>query len=220
MGGARGWPVIRARDLAKVRDTTPVLVDVTFDVAPGEGLAIAGAEDAGRSTLLRILATLERPTSGSVQIDGVDAAAHVFEVRRRIGYPDRGCVTGAGLRVAEHLDLIVRTRTPRERQPAARVRECLERVGLSGMASVDSLGLEHRAVLALAATLIGRPDVLLLDEPLAGIGAPARKAVISWMSEMRLAGCALVVASREDDVHALCQRTIRLESGRMVACAG
>jgi ABC-2 type transport system ATP-binding protein len=98
--------MISIHGLSKMHDKTSVLSDIDLTVARGKVFGLAGTNGSGRTTLLEILATLRKPTAGSVEIDGINAIQSPFEVRSRIGYvPDRHDFHAA-LTVREFLDFL------------------------------------------------------------------------------------------------------------------
>jgi len=191
-----------------------VINDVTFHVSSGECVRPLGAGQSGRTTLLQIIATLVRPTSGSLSIDGVDAARNPVAARRKVVYVSPEALAGSRLRVDEYLRFVARTRgTSSDR----RVTEACEQCGLAPSAAVDRLTSDGRATLAVAAALVAAPDVMLLDDALAAIAEPERRERIADMiRQARAAGTTMIVASNgTDELSAMSSRIVTLGRGQL-----
>jgi Cu-processing system ATP-binding protein len=194
------------------------LDSVSLQVDRGEVLALVGHNGAGKSTMMKLILGLIRPTAGTVRTLGEDPAGHSGgEVRRRIGFlPESVSFTGA---MTGHE--IVRFYLKLRGEPARAALPLLERVGLAQAAdrrvSTYSKGMRQR--LGLAQALIGEPQLMLLDEPTTGLDPTLRQTFYATVEELRRAGCAILLSS-----HALAEleqrvdRVAILEGGRLAAC--
>jgi len=208
--------MIAIRGVTKVYGKTPALTGVDLEIGRGECLAIAGSRGSGRTTLLRIMATLVRPTSGRVAIDGIDIASDVFRVRPLVAYAGRDPIDGNRLRVDEYLRFVATAR----KQPASSVEPIAALVGLDVRAPIAALAADVQSRLALAAALIAAPAVLLLDEPLGVLESAARAGFLQWLADARRRGATIVMsASAGDDVSEVCPRVVRLDAGRVIEIA-
>ena len=208
-------PAVEARDLYKSYGRRAVLRGVDLCVPPGRTLAIVGPNGAGKSTLLRVLATLARPSAGTVRICGLDAAGGAGAARRRLGVVLGATFLYDELTGAENLAHYARLYDVPD--AAARGARLAELLGLGGRLD-ERVGSYSRGMaqrLSIARALLHRPDVLLLDEPDAGLdpaatadlsrllridGAPAR-AIVLTCHDLRLAlemadDVAILVAGR------------------------
>ena len=210
--------MISARTIAKRDGPAAVLADVSFDVAPGECVAITGPAGSGRTTLLHIVATLVQPTSGTLTIGGIDTSTHLHDARRRIAYADDVCAAGSGLRVAEYLRWILHTRGDGASiEHTRRVRDALAAGAIDSARPVDSLESAQRLLVSVAAALMVRPDVLVVDGR-ACASTPARSFFLDCVSDALVRRAALVVLA--DDVTALDglrARELRVEGGRLAS---
>lgn len=184
-----GTPLaLRVERLVKAYDARPALRAISFSVPVGATLAVFGPNGAGKSTLLRTLATLTRPTSGSITVCGFDAVREAHEVRLRAGYAGHQPHTYEDLTARENLRFVARMYGLRD--AAARAEALLERVGLSGKAGerarTFSRGQAQR--LALARALAHDPDILLLDEPDTGLDEDALDLLEQIITERRARG--------------------------------
>jgi len=210
--------MISVRGLDKTYDQSHVLAGVTLDVARGECLGVEGPAGGGKTTLLRILATLVPPTSGVIIVDGLDTVAYLFEIRRRIAFTSAACVPNDRLRVEEYARFIAGTRTGRRKAaPASEIQKALRRAGLAPDARMESLEPGDQMALALTAALVSRPAVLLIDQPFQPLDSARRALFVEWLGEARTSGTTLVMATGDDeDARALCQRVLRFDAGRIV----
>jgi phospholipid/cholesterol/gamma-HCH transport system ATP-binding protein len=169
-------PIISVRDLRVSFADREVLHGLTFDVRKGETLVVIGGSGSGKSTMLRTLVGLERPSSGQVRINGVDlATARTRErdaIRKRIGLAFQGGALIGSLSVGDNIALPLLEHTSLERSTIdVMVRIKLEQVGLSGFERYSpsqlSGGMRKRAAFARAMAL--DPEILFFDEPSAGL---------------------------------------------------
>jgi len=193
-----------------------VLREVELALAPGEGLGLVGPNGSGKSTCLRILAGVERASRGTVRIFG--EAVSTRAARARVGYVPDGFPFPLELGPRAVLDLLgsLHGKPRRERRSAAEA--LLERVGLAREARTPlarfSLGMQRR--FALCQALAFRPDLLLLDEPTAGLDAPGYVVLDELLGEARARGATLVLATHVvTDLQDLCERAVVLVDGRM-----
>ncbi len=187
--------MIAASGLRKSYGATLILEDISLTLGPGQCLALLGPNGAGKTTLLRILATLLRPTSGTLTIEGVDALRNPEGARAAIGMVGHGSYLYPDLTALENLRFWTVMGGGDAGQ--GRLVTALQQVELEGAAHdrvrTFSAGMKRR--LALARVLLGRARLLLLDEPFTELDQRGRK----WLSEFLLAfkagGGGVVVAT-------------------------
>jgi len=175
-GSIASGPIISATDLRVSYGGREVLHGLTFDVRRGETLVIIGGSGSGKSTMLRTLVGLEKPSSGQVRIAGVDitktGAREMDAIRKRIGLAFQGGALIGSLSVGANIALPLLEHTALERSTIeVMVRIKLEQVGLSGFENYSpsqlSGGMKKRAAFARAMAL--DPELLFFDEPSAGL---------------------------------------------------
>jgi energy-coupling factor transport system ATP-binding protein len=193
-------------------DGTLGLDGVSLTVAAGEAVAVTGPTGSGKSTLIRHLNGLLRPTAGRVLLDGADVRdRRVAELARRVGVafqePDRQLFCRS-----------VRAEVAFGAHDAAAVDEALAAVGLLDAAGRHpyDLGYSRRKLVAIAAVLAMRTPVVVLDEPTTGQDPPGVERLVGLAGTLREAGRTLVLVSHNRDfVRATCDRAVRLVGGRM-----
>ena len=207
--------VVAAENVYRTFAWTPVLRDISCTVGVGQALAIFGPNGAGKTTLLRILATLLRPSSGSLRL--FELPAHDPRVRRRIGFLGHDSFLYPDLTPVENLRFYARAY--RLDDASARIHAMLDYVGLQDWATTPirslSRGMEQR--LALARTLLHEPDLLLLDEPYTGLDHEAVQLLHTTLLRAKQAGKTIVFSSHDFERGlALCSRALILSRGRIV----
>jgi len=153
------------RDLRRDYNQRPVLRDVTLELEEGRTLVVIGPNGAGKSTLLRILATLLRPTAGSLEVLGAEIPRQAWKARGRIGYLGHAPLLYRELTVAENLEFNARLHGVAD--AGARIAALLDRAGIGRRATEKvrnlSAGTLQRASICRA--LVHSPQLLILDEP-------------------------------------------------------
>ncbi|HEX2680123.1 MAG TPA: ATP-binding cassette domain-containing protein, partial [Candidatus Dormibacteraeota bacterium] len=162
---------IRMEDLSRSFGKTMALAGVDLEVPKGIVYGLLGPNGAGKTTMVRILATLLRPDAGRAWVAGHDLAREGDTVRRMIGLTGQYAALDDALTATENLVLIGRLLGLRGREAKTRAAELLEIVGLTEAAgrSVRTYSGGMRRRVDLAASLVGRPSVLFLDEPTTGL---------------------------------------------------
>jgi len=170
--------MLEVRKLAFTYRQRPVFRDVSFVVSPGETVSVVGANGVGKSTLLKVLATLAVPDSGQVLVDGQDALAHPLRYRRSVGYLPESPALYDEMTVREYLEYRAVLKGEPSRRIRRRVSEAVEMCQVADVLKSPirllSMGLRKRV--ALADALLLRPRVLLLDDFLAGLDRRMREA--------------------------------------------
>ncbi|MDQ1537349.1 MAG: oleandomycin transport system ATP-binding protein, partial [Actinomycetota bacterium] len=167
---------IQAEGLVKRYGKTIALAGVDLAAREGTVLGVLGPNGAGKTTAVRILATLLRPDAGRATVGGLDVAAEPGRVRRRIGLTGQYASVDQDLTGSENLVLIGRLLDIRKAEATARANQLLERFELTDAArrTVKTYSGGMRRRLDLAASLVGHPEVIFLDEPTTGLD-PAKR---------------------------------------------
>jgi ABC-type Mn2+/Zn2+ transport system ATPase subunit len=200
----------------------PILTDVYLRLEQGQFVVLSGANGTGKSTLLKILLGLLRPEGGTVRVLGGSPADPA--VRRQVGYAPQGLRMATSLPVSV-TEVVSAGLTPSkgllhrlDRKDWTRVTEAIEAVGLGDL-SAECLfelsgGQQQRAILARA--LVGRPKLLLLDEPTTGIDQGLRPALVRELRSRADSGATVVAVSHDpDEFHEACEGILLIADGRI-----
>jgi len=216
-------PVIAARDLAVDLGGSRILRDISLEVHRGEFVALLGANGSGKSTLVRTLIGVLPPAAGTVHLLGADITRRAGVPWQRIGYvPQRSTATaGVPATVVEVVrsGLLAAGRLRPPRDADARVRRALERVDLAdrGHRAVAELSGGQQQRVLIARALARDPEVLLLDEPLAGVDAANQASFARTMAGLREDGVTVLVVLHETGPLApLITRALVLRHGSIV----
>jgi len=198
-----------------VRDAVQGL---TLTIKRGEVLALIGPNGAGKSTTLRILATLQCPDRGKVLWDGADAWPARYEIRQRIGFLGDGTALYPGMTAAGYLQFFAECYGQPDKAARERVAELLQIFDLSSKsdARIAEMSKGMRQRLAIARTLVHRPELLLLDEPADGLDPLARRQLREVLRQVAGEGVGIVISShilRELD--GFCDAVAVIQKGKL-----
>jgi putative ABC transport system ATP-binding protein len=202
----------------------PALQGVSFTVDAGELVAIVGPSGSGKSTLLHLMGTLERPSSGRVSITGLDVAEmtdrELAAVRAtRIGFVFQQFFLAEHSTTLENVadGLLYAGAAVGERRE--RAAEALTRVGLGERLSSRPTQLSggERQRVAIARALVGRPAIMLADEPTGNLDSATGQAIMALIDELNAEGATIVVITHEHEIAARFPRQISLLDGRVVS---
>jgi ABC-2 type transport system ATP-binding protein len=212
---------VRVRGLAKqYRDGTEANRGIDLDVRRGEIISILGPNGAGKTTFLRQITTELRPTSGSVQIFGIDAVAFPQRVKRAMGITPQEAGVFETLSVRDHLELFARLKGLAKKEARSSTTEIIHELDLDKETNkrVGELsgGLRRRILIGLA--LLGSPPLLVLDEPTTGLDPVSRRAVWGVIRRAVIKGATVVLSTHYiEEAERLSDRIGIISAGRMIA---
>lgn len=206
---------IELRGLTKHYGSRRGLAGLSLTVRSGEVLGYLGPNGAGKTTTIRLLLDLIRPTSGTLRVLGLDPRADSAELHRRIGYLAGDFVVDGRQSVAECLRFLGNLRGG---VPAARVEELAGFLGLDLAAKIKSLSKGNRQKIGLVQAFMHQPELLILDEPTAGLDPLVQQTFLDMIRQARGDGQTVFMSSHIiSEVQAVADRVAIIRDGELVA---
>jgi ABC-2 type transport system ATP-binding protein len=208
---------IQVKGLQKSYKQLQVLKGVDFEVAKGSIFALLGSNGAGKTTIIKILTTLLKQDRGTVTVNGFDVAAKPDDVRQSISLTGQFAAVDEVLTGRENLIMIARLRHLKNPRPVAE--DLLNRFGLAEAAdrrvATYSGGMRRR--LDIAMSLVGKPQVIFLDEPTTGLDPEARLEVWKTVKELAANGTTVFLTTQQlEEAEQLADRIAILHEGRII----
>jgi ABC-2 type transport system ATP-binding protein len=211
---------VEARGLVKSYQQVRVLSGLDLEVAQGTVFALLGRNGAGKTTTIRILSTLSRPDSGWARVAGFDVVRERHAVRRSISLTGQYAALDEALTGEENLRMMGRLSGLSRSASRTRAAELLERFTLTdaGRRRVSAYSGGMRRRLDLAASLVGRPSVIFLDEPTTGLDLPSRQTMWEVVADLASSGVTIFLTTQYlEEADRLAHRIAVLDRGRLIA---
>jgi len=210
--------IIEVSSVSKRFDDRIAVDTLSLDVPPGICFGLLGPNGAGKTTTLRMIYGVTRPDSGTIQVFGLDISRNPRAVRARLGVTLQQNVLIEALTPEENLRVFGRYRLLREPELSRRIGEVIEFLELGSHARVPvrqlSGGFQRR--LAIALSLMNRPELLILDEPTTGLDPAVRLALWSRIRELRASGTTVLLTTHYmDEAQRLCDRVAIVSAGKV-----
>ncbi len=211
--------VIETKDLTKVYDGTSVVDHLNLRVAKNEIFGLLGPNGAGKTTTILMLMGMTEPSSGTVHVAGFNPVREPLKVKRIMGYMPEKVGFYENLTPRENLKFIARLNNIGEAESDKRIEELLKSVGLADSADLKvskfSRGMKQR--LGIADTLIKKPELVILDEPTAGLDPEGINHVVKLIASLPQAGTTVVMCShRLHEVQKICNSIGIMSKGKMI----
>jgi beta-exotoxin I transport system ATP-binding protein len=207
--------VVTARDLTKSYGRRRGVIELTFDVEPGEVFGFLGPNGAGKTTTIRTMLDLISPTSGRIEVFGLDSRRESVQIHRRIGYLPGELALYDRMTGSEYLGHFAALRGGVDE---AFVRELVERLDLDPSIRIRSLSHGNRQKVGLVQAFMHRPELLVLDEPTQGLDPLVQQTFYEMVTEVRAEGRSVFLSSHVmPEVERLCDRVAIIREGRLAA---
>jgi len=212
-------PVVRVEHLTKFYGARRAVDDVSFDMQPGEVMGLLGPNGSGKSTILRILTGYLQPTSGRAQVCGFDVVTQSLQARRCVGYVPEDVPLYAHMRVHEFLTFMGRLRGLEGAALTRAIDDLVERLSFGRYRDqlIGKLSRGYRQRVAIAQALLGRPKLLILDEPTNGLDPrqiiEVRELIVALASDLAV----LVTSHILVEIERIAHRVAILLDGRLLA---
>src|SRR5436309_2876307 len=195
-------PQISVERLTKHYGTLVALDNVSLDIGSGEIFGLLGPNGAGKSTLLKTLVGILRPTSGTIRIDEIDIVVEPEKAKRMIGYLPENPSLYTGLTTLEFLQFVGKIRGVDDELLELEISESLKSFGLEEKRNslLGSLSKGMKQKVALIATSLHNPEVLVLDEPLTALDPKTRVSVKDWIGARTKRGVTTILSTHDLDV--------------------
>jgi ABC-2 type transport system ATP-binding protein len=211
--------MIKVEGLTKRYARTVAVDNISFNVQKGSIVGFLGPNGAGKTTTMRVLTCFLPPTLGSAEVAGFDILKHPLEVKKRIGYLPEAPPLYPEMEVVEYLDFIARLKGIPKRERRQRVGEVSERCAIGDVRTklISKLSKGYRQRVGLAQAIIHNPDVLVLDEPTAGLDP--KQIIETRQLIKKLAGDHTIILSTHilSEVEQTCEHVIIISNGKLVA---
>jgi ABC-2 type transport system ATP-binding protein len=212
-------PAIFATGLSKHFGDFVAVDRIDFEIRRGEIFGFLGPNGSGKTTTIRMMLGLMKPTAGRVEVLGMDVSRHPEKIRPRLGYMSQRFSLYNDLTVMENLRFYGRSYGLTNHEMQKRIPDALRLASLEGIEHVRTRDLSGgwRQRLALSATILHRPDLLFLDEPTAGVDPVSRRAFWSLLYALSANGITVFVTTHYMDEAERCHRLAFIQRGRLIA---
>jgi len=211
--------VIEAKDLVKRYGPHTAVDHVSFKINQGEIVGFLGPNGAGKSTTMNILTGYLSSTEGTVTVDGMNILEQPLEVKKRIGYLPENPPLYPEMTVKEYLVFAGEIKKVPKEELNGRIEEVMQTVGISDVAGrlVKNLSKGYKQRVGLAQAMIGKPDILILDEPTAGLDPKQILEIRHLIKELGKEHTVILSSHILPEVSAVCKRVLIMNEGKIVA---
>ena len=211
--------MIEVQNLTKRYGQHVALDGVSFSVGRGEVVGFLGPNGAGKSTMMRILTTFIAATSGTVRVGGDCVFEQPMRVRKRLGYMPENNPLPLDLRVADYLKFRAQLKRLANGDSANRIAGVMEQCGVADVAGrfIGQLSRGYRQRVGMADALLGKPELIVLDEPTAGLDPNQVRSVRKLVRDLAGGHTVLISSHILSEIEMTCDRVVILHEGRLLA---
>ncbi len=210
--------MIEIKNLTKKFGDNVVLDEISFSVSKGEVLGFLGPNGAGKTTTMKIITSFWSPTSGLVEVGGLDVAKNSLAIRKKIGYLPETVPLYDDMKVIEYLKFIAQIREVPKENIKNRIKEVAEQCGLTQVLNkpIDELSKGYRQRVGLAQAIMHQPDILILDEPTTGLDPNQIVEIRDLIKQIGKEKTVIFSTHILSEVSATCDRVIIINKGKIV----
>ncbi|RPH95440.1 ATP-binding cassette domain-containing protein [candidate division KSB1 bacterium] len=211
--------MIQLSEVTKSYSGVKAVDTVTLSIPSGQILGFLGPNGAGKTTTMRMITCYMPPTSGKITVDGLDTLDQSLEVRRKIGYLPEMAPVYQDINVVDYLNYVCDLRKIDKDKRPKRIKEIVGRCGLEDVLSKDvgQLSKGYRQRVGLAQAMMHDPDILVLDEPTAGLDPNQIAEIRMLIKELGREKTVILSTHILSEVQATCSRIVIINQGRIVA---
>ena len=211
--------MIEVQNLTKRYGQHVALDAVSFSVGHGEVVGFLGPNGAGKSTMMRILTTFMAATSGSARVGGDCVFENSMRVRKRLGYMPENNPLPSDLRVGDYLKFRAQLKRLANGDSAKRIAGVMEQCGIADVAGrfIGQLSRGYRQRVGMADALLAKPELIVLDEPTAGLDANQVRSVRKLVRDLAGGHTVLISSHILSEIEMTCDRVVILHEGRLLA---
>ena len=211
--------MIECKNLSKRFNQFVAVDDLSFVANKGEVLGFLGPNGAGKSTTMKMITGFLQPTSGSVNVCGIDLFENPIAVKQKIGYLPEGAPSYDEMKVCDFIRFIARMRGIDKNQINTKVDEVVDRINLAKVyyQRIETLSKGFKRRVGLAQAIIHNPEVLILDEPTDGLDPNQKHDVRELITSMAKDKTIIISTHILEEVHAVCDRAVIIADGQIVA---
>jgi ABC-2 type transport system ATP-binding protein len=210
---------IKVSNLTKYYGTNLAVDNISFEVNPGEILGFLGPNGAGKTTTMKVITTYLPPTTGKVEVDGLDVETQSLDVRRKIGYLPEQNPLYMDMFVTEYLDYVAALDGVPKDQIEKKREEMINVCGLEDMRNkvIGELSKGYRQRVGLAQAMISNPEIIILDEPTSGLDPNQIIEIRNLIKKLGKQKTVILSTHILSEVQATCNRVIIINKGKIVA---
>jgi len=211
--------MIQLTQVTKSYSGVKAVDDITLSIPKGQILGFLGPNGAGKTTTMRMLTCYMPPTSGTISVDGLDVEEHSLDVRRKIGYLPEMAPAYQDINVVDYLRYVCDLRRVPKEDRGKRIKAIIEHCGLGEVLNKDvgQLSKGYRQRVGLAQAMVHDPDILVLDEPTAGLDPNQIAEIRMLIKELGRQKTVILSTHILSEVQATCSRIVIINQGRIVA---
>ena len=192
--------------------------EVSFQIPRGTVVGLLGHNGAGKTTIMKVLTGYLEPTSGTVQIDGLDIIPHRLEVQRKIGYLPENSPVYPEMTVIDYLEYVAELRGIAPEDRANAIRNAIQRTRLEEKStdSIQTLSRGYKQRVGVAQAILHEPEILILDEPTNGLDPSQIEEMRQLIRELSQKATVILSTHILQEVHAVCDRVLIISRGSVV----